>query len=188
MRFSDHEIFRKDASKKRWALHQDGFAAYRITPDWTDRGPNFALQVDEICAATPVAFASLWRFLLDLDLTREISYGQAWVDDPLSAPAARPARRVARTAQDHVWLRIVDLDRAIGLRSYSAPARVVVEITDAFCPWNAGTWMLELSEAGGTAVRTDADRRGDSGYPGPGGVLLRRHPARPAGDGRPGGR
>jgi predicted acetyltransferase len=154
-RFSDNEIFRKDASKKRWAIHQDGFAAYRITPAWNERGPNFALQVDEICAATPVAFSSLWRFLLDLDLTREISYGQAWLDDPLSALLLDP-RGVSLAVKDHVWLRLVDLNRAIGLRSYSAPARIVVGITDSFCPWNAGTWDLDLSETGGTAVRTDA--------------------------------
>ena len=154
-RFSDHPLFRKDASKKRWAIHSDGFAAYRITPAWTERGPNFGLQVDEVCAATPIAFASLWRFLLDLDLTREISYGQGWVDDPLSALVLDP-RGVTSTATDHVWLRIVDLDRTIGLRGYSAPARVVVGITDSFCPWNAGTWTLELGETGGTAVRTTA--------------------------------
>jgi predicted acetyltransferase len=154
MRFSDHAIFRKDASKKRWAIHQDGFAAYRITPEWAERGPNFALQIDEVCAGSPVAFASLWRFLLDLDLTREISYGYGWVDDPLSALLLDP-RSVTRTEKDHVWLRIVDLDRTIGLRSYRAPARVVVDVTDSFCPWNAGTWALELTETGGTAARTD---------------------------------
>jgi len=155
MRFSDHEVIRKDASKKRWAIHQDGFAAYRITPEWADRGPNFALHIDEICAGTSVAFASLWRFLLDLDLTREISYDGGWVDDPMSALLLDP-RSVSRTEKDHVWLRIVDLDRTVGLRTYSAPARVVVEITDTFCPWNAGTWTVELSETGGTVERTDA--------------------------------
>jgi predicted acetyltransferase len=154
-RFSDNELFRKDASKKRWAIHQDGFASYRITPDWNDRGPNFRLEVDEICAATPIAFASLWRYLLDLDLTREVSYGQGWVDDPLPALLLDP-RGVTRTVKDHVWLRIVDLDRAIGLRGYGAPARVVVEITDSFCPWNAGCWAFDLSEAGGTVTRGDA--------------------------------
>jgi predicted acetyltransferase len=155
MRFSDHALVRKDASKKRWAIHSDGFAAYRITPEWSDRGPSFALQIDEIGAATPVAFASLWRFLLDLDLTREISYSHGWVDDPLSALLLDP-RGVTRTEKDHVWLRIVDLDRTIGLRGYSAPAQVIVEIADSFCPWNAGTWALELSETGGTAARTNA--------------------------------
>ena len=45
----------------------------------------------------------------------------------------------------------MDLDRAIGLRSYSAPFRAVVELTDALCPWNAGTWALDLTSSGGTA-------------------------------------
>ena len=40
------------ASKRRWAVHPDGYAAYRVKSDWTERGPNFSLQVDEICAAT----------------------------------------------------------------------------------------------------------------------------------------
>jgi len=90
-----------------------------------------ASQRSFVRAETPVAFASLWRFLLDLDLTREISYGYGWVDDPLAVLLLDP-RGVTRTEKDHVWLRIVDLDRAIGLRGYGAEANVVVEITDSF--------------------------------------------------------
>jgi predicted acetyltransferase len=55
-----------------------------------------------------------------------------------------------------VWLRIVDLDRTIGLRRYSAPARVVVDIADSFCPWNAGKWAVNLTDSGGSVTRTDA--------------------------------
>ena len=101
-----------------------------------------------------MAFASLWRFLLDLDLTREITYNMGWVDDPLLSLVDDP-RTVTNSVRDHVWLRLVDLDRAIGLRTYSAPARVAVEVTDGFCPWNNGRWMLELDRDGGRAERTD---------------------------------
>jgi len=155
MRFSDHELLRDGASKKRWAVHPDGYAAYRVKSAWTERGPNFSLQVDEICAATDRAFASLWRYLLDFDLTRQVNYDKGWIDDPLLDLLHDP-RSVIVNTRDHIWLRIVDLDRAIGLRGYSAPARVVVDITDSFCPWNAGTWTLELGQTGGTAVRTTA--------------------------------
>ena len=156
MRFSDHEILRRNASKKRYALHPDGFVAYRITSEWADRGPNFALQVDEICAATPKAFASLWRFLLDLDLTKEISYGSGWLDDPVQDLLVDP-RTLTITRRDHVWLRVVDLARAIGLRPYSAELRVSVEVTDAFCPWNQGNWLFELGADGGRVTRTEAN-------------------------------
>ena len=155
MRFSDHQELREGASKRRFAVHPDGYVSYRLKGDWGDRGPNYTLLLDEICAATPIAFASLWRFLLDLDLTREITYNMGWVDDPLLSLLEDP-RSVTNTVRDHVWLRLVDLDRAIGLRTYSAPARLVVQVTDEFCPWNQGRWLFELDAAGGTVRRTDA--------------------------------
>ena len=55
---------------------------------------------------------------------------------------------------DHIWLRLVDIDRAVGLRGYHSPVRVACAISDAFCPWNSGTWTLTLDESGGTATRT----------------------------------
>jgi len=155
MRFSDHEFFRQGASKKRWALHPDGFVCYRVKEDWADRGPNFTVHLDEICAATPTAFASLWRFLLDLDLTREVVYDRGWVDDPVLCMVVDP-RSVTSTVRDHIWLRIVDLDRAIGLRGYSAAVRMVVEVTDAFCPWNRGRWLFDLDRTSAGITRTEA--------------------------------
>ena len=155
MRFSDHQELREGSSKRRFAVHRDGYVSYRLKGDWGDRGPNYTLQLDEICAATPLAFASLWRFLLDLDLTREITYNMGWVDDPLLSLLEDP-RSVTNTVRDHVWLRLVDLDRSIGLRSYSAPARLVVQVTDDFCPWNNGRWLFDLGPAGGSVESSEA--------------------------------
>ncbi len=155
MRLSDHEVFRSGRSRIRFGLHPDGYVTYRVKQEWNDRGPNFGLTVEEICAATPRAFASLWRFVLDLDLAREIVYNRGWLDDPLPTLLLDP-RSVTVSQHDHVWLRIVDLDRAIPLRSYSAAARVVVELTDPICPWNDGTWLLDLDVDGARAAPTDA--------------------------------
>ncbi len=155
IRFSDHDVFRSGRSRLRFGLHPHGYVAYRMKSDWNDRGPNYAVQVEEICAATPRAFASLWRFVLDLDLAREIVYHRGWIDDPLLALLLDP-RSVTVTQRDHVWLRIVDLDRAIPMRSYSSAARMVVELADPVCPWNDGSWLLELDLDGGRATRTGA--------------------------------
>jgi predicted acetyltransferase len=152
-RLSDHPEFREGASRRRFGLHPDGFVSYRLKSGWNERGPAYILVLDEICAATPRAHASLWRYLLTMDLVRTISYRMLWLDDPLRDLLVDP--RAARvTAMDHVWARIVDVDRAMALRAYSAAARVRIEITDAACPWNAGTWQLDLSAAGGAAART----------------------------------
>lgn len=156
MRFSDHDFLRDGASKRKWATHPDGFVSYRIKMDWNDRGPNSTLQLDEICAATPTAFASLWRYLLDLDLTREVTYRNGWPDDPVQDLLLDP-RSLASKRHDHLWLRIVDLDRTIDLREYSAPARLVVDVRDELCPWNAGRWLFELDQNGGRVSRSTAD-------------------------------
>ena len=155
LRTSDHAELRDGASRRRWALHPDGYVCYRVKPGWNQHGPNSQLVLDEICAATPLARASLWQYLMSMDLVRTVNYRAGWVDDPLRDLLLDP-RRMQLTVSDHVWLRIVDLDRAIGLRSYSAPFRAVVELTDALCPWNAGSWALDLTGPGGTAACSTA--------------------------------
>src|SRR5206468_5804148 len=41
-----------------------------------------------------------------------------------------------------LWVRLVDVGAALSARSYAADGRVSFEVTDAFGPWNAGTWTL----------------------------------------------
>jgi predicted acetyltransferase len=153
--YSDHDLHRNGATSLMFGLHPDGYVAYRVKDDWGDRGPNATLTVHEISAATGVAWASLWRHVLDYPLVRHVIYRRAWPDDPLLSLAA-DVRSLLVSVTDHVWLRLVDLDRAVGLRAYRAACSVVVELTDAFCPWNAGTWRLDLTTDGGTARRVDS--------------------------------
>jgi predicted acetyltransferase len=157
-RLSDHDFLLQGRTSKRWAVHPDGYAGYRVRPAWRDRDGSEVVVVQDLCAATPIAHASLWRFLLDLDLTDRVEYILGWVDDPLPDLLQDPRSLDLRT-HDHVWLRIVDLDRTVGLRDYAVPASVDVEIVDDVCPWNAGTWHLELGPTGGTADRTGAAPR-----------------------------
>lgn len=154
-RFSDHDFLRRGRSARRWAAHSDGLVGYRVRPAGPDRDGSWTVDVTDLCAATPVARASLWRFLLDLDLTDRVEYPLGWVDDPLQDLLA-DRRSVTLTPHDHVWLRIVDLNRAVGLRGYAASASVAVGIDDEVCPWNAGRWLLDLGPDGGRATRTSA--------------------------------
>ncbi len=49
-----------------------------------------------------------------------------------------------------LWLRFVDLEAALAGRTYVGDDAVVVDVRDAFCPWNAGRWRI-----GPTVERTD---------------------------------
>jgi predicted acetyltransferase len=57
-------------------------------------------------------------------------------------------------------VRLVDLPVALAARRYGAADALVLEVADAFCPWNAGRWRLATAGEAGAAVatveRTDA--------------------------------
>lgn len=152
-RFAEHEYQRRGLSERRWAAHADGVVGYRVRPAWVDRDGRWTVVITDLIAATPHAHASLWRFVLDLDLTDRVEFPLGWTDDPVQDLLA-DRRSLTLTPHDHVWLRIVDLDRAVSLRGYATTIAVDVEVLDDFCPWNAGTWRLELGPDGGRATRT----------------------------------
>jgi predicted acetyltransferase len=138
----------------RFAVHPEGYALYRLKGGRDDRGPAGRMEVVEVIATTGAAHASLWRYLLDMDLVRTIG-GRFGSDDPLRQLVAEPqdATWLRRPA---LWIRLVDLDRALRTRRYSASLDVVFEVTDEFCPWNAGRWRMTVDAAGTAQVtRTD---------------------------------
>lgn len=140
----------------RYAVHPDGYALYRPRSGWTERGPAYEVHVQEVAGTTPQAYAALWRYLLDLPLVDEVTWGKAAVDEPVTNLLANP-RLARRRVKDALWVRLVDVDRALGARRYSAPLDTVVEITDEFCPWNSGRRRLRVDTDGVAEVSpTDA--------------------------------
>ena len=51
-------------------------------------------------------------------------------------------RAVTARIGDSLWVRLVDVPRALRERTYSAPFDVVLEVADDVCPWNAGRYRL----------------------------------------------
>ena len=184
--YSDHALDRRQASSLRFAVHPDGYASFRVQLSSTDRGADSTVQVKEICAATPQARVSLWRYLLGLDLMARVQLGRGWPDDPV-LDMLENTRAVLSGSGDHLWLRIVDLPRAIDTRGYAADVDVIVRITDDFCPWNAGTHRLRLRPDGGS-LRTGTEQRTRSParHRGSGRGIPGWHRDHPAGDGRSG--
>ncbi|CAN5352523.1 hypothetical protein BH23ACT6_BH23ACT6_13970 [soil metagenome] len=57
---------------------------------------------------------------------------------------------------DALWLRLVDLPRAMSERGYAAACDVVIEVADKVCDWNAGSWRLSVGDDGvGTCSRSE---------------------------------
>jgi predicted acetyltransferase len=125
----------------------EGTAIYRVKPDWDERGPKGTLHAIEVLADTPRAVRDLWRWLLDIDLVSQVRAVRTPVPHPLQLLMAEP-RRLGFTVGDGIWLRIVDVPAALSARTYGRPGALVLDIRDAFCPWNAGRWRLVAGEDG----------------------------------------
>jgi predicted acetyltransferase len=154
-RIADPPEFRGGQGPKRYlALDFDGetegYALYRMQSSWENGSPTGKLNVIEAMGATPQAIAEVWRFLLDMDWIATVNAGLLPVDHPLWFLLAQP-RRMHYRVGDGLWVRLVDVGAALSARAYATDEPLVLDVRDAFCPWNEGRWRL----AGGRAERTD---------------------------------
>ena len=158
--FRDPERWRRGASEAFYVVHDtdgrtDGFARYRIREQWGDTGSGSAVVVTDKLALNPAADLDLWQFLLGIDLMAKLEAWNVAPDDPLILNILEP-RRLGIGVGDGAWLRVVELVAALAERRYAADGRVVLEVRDEFCPWNAGRWSLDVESAVGRVASTDA--------------------------------
>jgi predicted acetyltransferase len=166
------------------ARHPSGYAIYRIEREsrWS---AHATVVVDHLIACSDVAYRTLWGYLGDLDLTDWVVASGRPEHEPLQW-ALTDRRQLAVTAvRDHLWVRLVDLPAALSGRRYAAEGSLVLEVTDACCPWNEGRWMLDggpdgaqcrpVTRAGAAAgLRLDAAALGSLFLGGASAALLAR--------------
>ncbi|SPE49781.1 Enhanced intracellular survival protein [Streptomyces netropsis] len=131
-----------------------GYARYAVRADWDLAGPKGAVVLRDLEALTPQAYAALWRFLTEIDLTTRVTTTNRPVDDPL-LHLVTDIRRCDIGVRDSLHVRLVDVGAALSARTYRTPVDVVFEVADDFCPWNAGRWRLTGDAKGASCERTD---------------------------------
>lgn len=142
----------------RFAVYErpDGSAAgYALFRSATGAdGREKEVRVVELAATDPRAYAAVWRFLIDLDMHAVLAYRGA-TDEPLPHLLRDPGA-LRREVVDNLWVRPVDVGRALAARRYAAPLDVVLGVQDAFCPWNAGRYRLCAEGDSVSCERTSA--------------------------------
>ena len=117
------------------------YALYRINPAFQRGIQTGSVAVVEVVAASPEATRGIWRYLLDIDWMARVKADLLPVDHPLLLLMAEP-RRLGFTLRDGLWVRLVDIRTAMAARSYQARGSLVIDVSDEFCPWNAGCWRV----------------------------------------------
>ena len=133
-----------------------GYVAYsaKFLEHATDgAGPGQRVMVRDYVWNTQGAYRAIWEHLKTFDLANRIWVNAAPVDDPAPHIMLDP-RELDATHRDHLLCRIIDLERALPLRPYSAEGRVTFELRDEMCPWNAGRWAFEAGAEGASVTRT----------------------------------
>jgi predicted acetyltransferase len=156
--FGDPPASREGFTENRYANYEvdgdvRGYVRYRSRDHWDDGGwPDATLRVVELIALTDDAYRGLWEYVFGIDLVGTIEATYRPPDEPLYWMLADP-RRLVRHGHDSLWLRILDVERTLSARRYSADGRVVLGVHDAFIPETGGTFALETSARGATCKR-----------------------------------
>jgi predicted acetyltransferase len=155
---ADDDQHREGAGPLRCVIVEDdsgprGYALFRVKQGTTDHDvPDGEVRLRELFACDPAAYALTWRNVLDRDLCSRVFAWSRPADDPILHLLAEP-RHLNAGWLDELWVRLVDVDRALAARAYAVPADLVIEVRDEFCPWNAGRWRLITAKQ--SCERTD---------------------------------
>lgn len=133
-----------------------GYATFHIRPAWDRSGAKGTVAVRDLGALDPASYAALWQFLFDIDLTSTVECENRPADDAL-LHLVSDVRRCGVRLRDALYVRLVDVGAALEARTYRTPVDVVLNVEDAFCPWNAGRWRLRADAKGGASCRRTDD-------------------------------
>ncbi|NUQ98581.1 MAG: GNAT family N-acetyltransferase, partial [Streptomyces sp.] len=132
----------------------EGLVAYEVDDKWGDAGqPLDTATVRGLDAATPAAERALWSYLCSIDWVTQVKSGHRAPDDllPLLLPDPRSARITSQA--DWLWVRILDVVRALESRTYEGSGSLVLEVAD-HAGLAGGRYRLEASAQGASCTPT----------------------------------
>ncbi|MFC3573208.1 GNAT family N-acetyltransferase [Streptomyces yaanensis] len=135
----------------------DGLAVYVCDDHWgDDKRPLNTATVKSLIATSPAAERALWRYLCSIDWVTTVKSGRRAPDDLL--PHLLPDPRAARltTYADWLWVRILDVARALEARTYERSGTLVLEVVDE-AGLAGGRYRLEAGPDGARCAPTDED-------------------------------
>ena len=146
--------------KLRYLLHfddsgtPDGFAEFKHGGFENKQSDSPApTAILSVCSPSPEIDRALWQGLASFDLVEKLTYESAAPDDPLPSSLVDPWAIKQNVIRDGIWLRILDLEKAVADRGFESDGHVVIKVVDSmgFCE---GAWCITVREGRGEAART----------------------------------
>ncbi|RMB81608.1 GNAT family N-acetyltransferase [Streptomyces shenzhenensis] len=134
----------------------EGLVSYQADNTWQGKQPQNTADVNWLIASTPAAERALWHYLCSIDWITKVKSGWRAPDDllPLLLPDPRAAR--VTTQADWLWVRVLDVVRALEARTYDSTGTLVLEVVDRQ-GIAGGRYRLTASPAGASCAPTGDD-------------------------------
>ena len=133
----------------------DGYVRYHAESKWEVRQPRNELVVDELIARTADGYAALWRFLAEIDWVATIRAENRTPTEPLRWLLTNARAAAVHDVGDGIWVRLIDVPRALETRGYEREGRLVIEIVDDEAPDGRHRLELDASPDGARCRPTD---------------------------------
>ncbi len=129
----------------------EGYLRYHTDGEFDGRRPNVTLDIDEMVAVTPGAYARLWRYCCEVDWVAHVKAHDRSTDEALAWSVADARHIAQKWRSDFLWVRLLDTPTALSARTYLAPGRAVLEVVDAH-GFASGRFVLDGGPDGATCA------------------------------------
>ncbi|MDX3520323.1 GNAT family N-acetyltransferase [Streptomyces scabiei] len=134
----------------------EGLVSYEADDSWQMKQPQNTADVNWLIATTPAAERALWHYLCSIDWITKVKSGWRAPDDLLPHFFPDPRAVSVTTQADWLWVRILDVVRALEARTYAGTGTLVLEIVDAG-GFAQGRYRLDAGPDGASCVPTSED-------------------------------
>jgi predicted acetyltransferase len=166
----DHDLgLAESPGRPRWTgqivIHRDGagvpdgYARFHGEEHWVDMYPEHRMLLDELHGATAAVDVDLWRHLGQMDLTATIQAEVRREREPMQWALSDPRAAQVSGRADFLWVRILDVARALTERRYERDGELVLEVLDRLGDRDgpaAGRYRLAVADGTGTCEPTKA--------------------------------
>ena len=132
----------------------DGYARYHVDDKWEQRQPRNIIIVDDLHALTDESYASLWRYLAEIDWAATVKAERRSPAERLPWLLANARAAEISNVGDGMWVRLLDVRQALEARTYDREAHLVLDVVDREAPGGRTRVLLDASPAGATCAGT----------------------------------
>ncbi|MFD0417699.1 GNAT family N-acetyltransferase [Streptomyces sp. NPDC127108] len=128
----------------------DGYASYSLGE------PDTTLTVDETIAVDDAASTALARYVLGHDLITQVVFKRCPPDHPLRWQLADFRAGQVSDDTDGLWVRLLDIPRALTARGWFLDGELVLDVDDPFLGEH-GRYLLTVQDGKADCVPTDRE-------------------------------